>query len=152
MYLWKRKRNCFVSNLRKLQRKFFHTYKMHFYLLITTWYTLTFRLSIQFVKHTFHLWFLLIFYDDVYRWQIPPPCLVSRQIILKAKQNLSRFGSFSCKWMFMHILIKYTVRFGYIANYLIKIDNIDLRFPKKNIICSKHLTYPIAVLSFIVQW
>ena len=83
MYSWKRNRKCSVSKLRKLERKIFHTYKMHFYLLITTWYTLTFMLSIQFVRHAFHLWFLLIFNDDVYRWQIPPPCLVSRQIILK---------------------------------------------------------------------
>ena len=83
MYSWKRNRKYFVSKLRKLELKFFHTYKMHFYLLITTWYILTFELSVQFVRHAFHLWFLLIFYDDVYRWHIPPPCLVSRQIILK---------------------------------------------------------------------
>ena len=83
MYSWKRNRKYFVSKLRKLERKFFHTYKMHFYLYITTWYILTFELSVQFVRHAFHLWFLLIFYDDVYRLHIPPPCLVSWQIILK---------------------------------------------------------------------
>ena len=32
----KEKGNGFVSNLRKLERKFFHTDKMHFYQLITT--------------------------------------------------------------------------------------------------------------------
>ena len=35
------------------------------------------------MRRAYHLWFLLIFYDDVYRWQISPPCLGSRQIILK---------------------------------------------------------------------
>ena len=51
-------------------------------LLITTWYALTFKFSVEFMRRAFHLWFLLIFYDDVYRWQISPPCLGSRQIIL----------------------------------------------------------------------
>ena len=55
---------------------------MHFYLLITAWYALTFKLSVEFMRRAYHLWFLLIFYDDVYRWQISPPCLGSRQIIL----------------------------------------------------------------------
>ena len=39
---------------------------MHFYLLIITWYALTFKLSAEFMRCAFHLWFLLIFYDDVY--------------------------------------------------------------------------------------
>ena len=47
MYSWKRNRKYFVSKLCKLERKFFHTYKMHFYLLITTWYILTFELSVR---------------------------------------------------------------------------------------------------------
>ena len=80
-----KKQEIYFLKLRKLERKFVHIYKMHFYLLITTWYILTFELSVQFVRHAFHLWFLLIFYDDVYRWHIPPPCLVSRQIILKSQ-------------------------------------------------------------------
>ena len=32
----------------------------------------------------------------------------------------------------MHILIKYTLIFGYIANYLSTIDGIYLHFPQKN--------------------
>ena len=55
---------------------------MHFYLLITPWYTLTLKLSVKLMRHAFHWWFLLIFYDDVYRWQISPPFLIRRQIIL----------------------------------------------------------------------
>ena len=51
----------------------------------------------------------------------------------------------------MHIIIKYTVIFGYTANTLIKIDGKNLYFPQKNIIWTKHLTYPIAVGPFIVQ-
>ena len=54
--------------------------------------------------------------------------------------------------MFMHIFIKYTVIFVYIANDLTKIEGLNLLFPQKNIICSRHLTYPMAVLSFIVQF
>ena len=88
MYSWKRNRKYFVPKLLKLERKFFHTFKMHFYLLITTWYILTFELSVQFVRHAFHLWFLLIFYDNVYTWHIPSRCLVSRQIILKTTSML----------------------------------------------------------------
>ena len=52
--------------------------------------------------------------------------------------------------MFMHSFIKYTVGFGYIANYLTKIDDINLHFPPKNMISSKHLTYLLGVLAFIV--
>ena len=44
---------------------FFIHIKMHFYLLITTSYALTFSLSVEFVRHAFHLLFLLIFYNDV---------------------------------------------------------------------------------------
>ena len=76
------------GRLRKLERKFFYTYKRRFYLLITTWYTLTFKLSIQFVRHAFHMWFLLIFYNDVYRRKFPPPCLGSRQIICNDMSTL----------------------------------------------------------------
>ena len=105
MYSWKRNRKYFVSKLCKLERKFFHTYKMHFYLLITTWYILTFELSVPFVRHAFHLWFLLIFYDDVYRWHIPPPCLVSRQIILK--DNLPAAQTWQQNLPLVHVIIKY---------------------------------------------
>ena len=78
----KKKREHFCPEFAQL-RMFFHTYEMHFCLLITTWYALRFKLSVEFVKHAFRLWFLLIFYDEVYRWQISSPCLGSRQIILK---------------------------------------------------------------------
>ena len=79
----KKKRELLAPEFAQVGRLvFFHTYKMHFYLLITIWYALKFKLSVKFMRHAFHLWFLLIFYDDVYRWQISPPWLVSRQIIL----------------------------------------------------------------------
>ena len=39
------------------------------------------------MRHAFHLWFWLIFYEDVYRWQISPPCLGSQQIILEEKKK-----------------------------------------------------------------
>ena len=54
--------------------------------------------------------------------------------------------------MFMYIFTKYAVIFGYIANYLTKIDGINLRFPQKENNLLQTWTYPIAVLSFIVQW
>ena len=79
----KKKREHFCPEFAQVRMFFFHTYEMHFCLLITTWYALRFKLSVEFVKHAFRLWFLLIFYDEVYRWQISPPCLGSRQIILK---------------------------------------------------------------------
>ena len=82
----KKKKEMFC---RRLEGKFFHICKMHFYLhvLIPTRYALTSKLSVKFVRHAFHLWFLLIFYDDGYRWLILPPCLGSQQIILKFKFN-----------------------------------------------------------------
>ena len=51
----------------------------------------------------------------------------------------------------MHIFIKYTVIIGYTANGSTKINGINLHFPEKNKIGTKHLTYHIAVLSFIIQ-
>ena len=61
----KKKRKCFVSNLRKLERKFYHTNKMHSYQLITCWYTLTFKLSIQFMRHT-----PLVIFVDILWWRV----------------------------------------------------------------------------------
>ena len=65
---------------------------MHSYLLITTWYALTFKLSVEFMRRAFHLWFLLIFYDDVYRWQLSPPYLGSRQFTLISYQLMGGEG------------------------------------------------------------
>ena len=84
----KKKREHFCPEFAQL-RMFFHTYEVHFCLLITNWYVLRFKLSVEFVKHAFRLWFLLIFYDEVYRWQISPPCLGSRQIILNPTQSIN---------------------------------------------------------------
>ena len=42
------------------------------------------------------------------------------------------------QWMFMHIFIKYTALFGYIANSLTKIDGINLHFRQKSIIRTKN--------------
>ena len=61
----KKKRNIFVPNLCKLEGKFFHNYKMYCYLLIAIWYALALKLQVKFVRHAFHLWFLLIFYEDL---------------------------------------------------------------------------------------
>ena len=84
LWIYEKKRELLAPEFAQVRRLVFHTYKMHFYLLITTWYALTFKLSVEFMKRVFHLCFLLIFYDDMYRWQISPSCLGSRQIILKA--------------------------------------------------------------------
>ena len=65
LWIHEKKWNFLVPDLHKLEGKFFHTYKMHFYLLITTWYALTFNLSAEFVRRAFYLWFLLISYDDM---------------------------------------------------------------------------------------